>query len=217
MRGLEQGCRGALRSHGLRPPTGMAGDRGRCRARTIVVMVAVVAVLFICPALEANSAVHEGSSSDISGQAVLKHASPQVKSVATLALALITALVALLALIVDKEGVNRFYDTYPYVSWRRRAAWLGKAVNSVFWLFSARKCIVYVLVFSIASTIICFLGHFRPEEASVLQILHRVVEGAMFLAIGFFMVILVRIFNFCLTYKPISRIAGRGGRKERER
>lgn len=215
---MEQRYRSAFRGHDFFGYVAIAVHAKCCGARTVVLAIALLVVSLVLFPPDVQSLVLEPSDSNPPAQVVFKHVSAAARSVATLALALITVLVALLALIVDKEGVDRFYDTYPYVSWRRRAAWLGKAANSVFWLFSSRKCIVYVLVFSIVSAIVCFLGHFRPEQASVLQILHRVVEGAMFLAIGLFMVILVRIFNFCLTYKPTSRIAGReGDRTESER
>jgi hypothetical protein len=171
--------------------------------KILCLTVGILVVVLIAVPVDAHPAVPHPSSPD-SSAVVFKHVSPEAKSVGSLAITLITVLVGLLALIIGKEGVQQFYDTYPYISWLSRPAWLARVVDTIFWLFSARKCIGYVLGLSIGSTIVCFLGHLRLEEPSILRIVHWIVEGAMFIAIGLFIYILVRVFGFCLSYNRIS-------------
>lgn len=173
------------------------------KAKILCLTVGILVVVLIPVAVGSHSADSQPSSPD-SSAVVFKHISFEAKTVGSLALTLITVLVGLLALIVGKEGVDQFYDTYPYISWLSRPVRLGKVVDRIFWLFSARKCISYVLGLAIGSTILVFLGHLGTDEPSILRILQWFVEGAMFVAIGLFIYILIRVFGFCLSQNRIS-------------
>lgn len=165
----------------------------------VLITVGIFALLLISVPLQVHSAGNEHSSSNSSTERVFKHVSPETESVAYLSLAIISVLIALLALIGDRKGVQYFYDTYPCPAWLNQATWGGRAINKVLRQFSARNCIVYILFLSIFSPFVCFVGYLRPDQAAILLVLDRFVEGTMFIAIGFFLHVLLRAFVFCLS------------------
>lgn len=168
---------------------------------TIVLPVLAIAtlLLMLCP-LHAHSADDQHSNSNSSSaQRIFKHVSPEAKSVASLTLAIITVLIALLALIGNRRKAQTFYDVFPCPVRLNLSTWVGQATHKVLQLFSTKNCILSVLLLSTVFTIVCFFAHLVLEQGRILVIVDQFVEFAMFIAIGLFMNVLARAFGFYLS------------------
>ncbi len=167
----------------------------------VFLTVGVFSFSLLLVPLSVHSAGDDPSSPSPSPQRVFKHVPKEVQKVASLALALTTVLIALLALIGDREKAAEFYDTFPCSKRLNLARRSDRGVKKVLQMFSAKNSIVGVLLLSIGSTIVCFFGHLREKPGGSHDSLHQGVELAMFIAIGLFLNVLVRAFVFYLSWR----------------
>ena len=140
-------------------------------------------------------------SPDSSSQRVFEHVSSAAQSVASLTLALITVLIALLALIGDRQKAPEFYEIFPFSRWLNLKRGFDRVAERILRKLSTWCCIIYVLCLSIGSAIACFFGHLLAGPDTAFETLHGWVELAMFIAVALFLYVLVRAFGYYLRWR----------------